>query len=331
MLELLHLLPDQFAARDNGDLLGLIAFREGDGWALDLPGIGVDIAPLPDGGTVYEAWKVAGPTTAGESGGIRYRHDENFLFGSLSLDELATTAHGTSLQNATEAAYREIFGLLDRLQFPALLRLWNYLPQINAETSGIERYRQFNIGRQDAFLACARGIQGNVPAACALGAASGRLNIAFLAARAEPVGIENPRQVSAYDYPQFYGPRSPTFSRASHTRVGDDVLLFISGTASIVGHQTLHPDDIVAQTEESMTNIEAVLSEAGRLGEPCFSAADLHYKVYVRHPHDLDAVRSEMHRLTGRPDRILYLRADVCRGDLLVEIEAFGRLPKGSA
>jgi len=324
MIELLHLTPGQVAGLSPDGVIGVIAFQHGDGWDADLPGIGVDIGPLAAGEAVYEAWRVGGTVQAGEYGAIRYRHDGHILFGSLSLDESTSPAHGSPLQTATELAYRDIFGLLDTLRYPALLRLWNYLPRINAESHGIERYRQFNIGRQDAFLACARGVSGNVPAACALGSASGRLNIAFLATRATPIGIENPRQVSAYDYPQLYGPRSPTFSRASRTRVGDDTLLFISGTASIVGHQTLHPDDIAAQTRESMANIAAVLAEANRLGEPAFSLADLHYKAYVRHASDLARVRDEMERLIGRGDRILYLRADVCRADLLVEIEAYG-------
>jgi hypothetical protein len=163
----------------------------------DAPHRRLDAAPLAGPERLYEIWRIDGlagaPLQAGDYGSVRYRHDGNLLFGSLSLEESTPSSHGSPLQTATERAYREIFGLLDALRYPALLRIWNYLPQINAETYGIERYRQFNIGRQDAFLACSRSVIGNVPAACALGANGGRLNIAFVAARAEPIGIENPR------------------------------------------------------------------------------------------------------------------------------------------
>jgi len=138
-----------------------------------------------------------------------------------------------------------------------------------------------------------------------------------------PQGIENPRQTSAYQYPQQYGPRSPTFSRASLVRLEQGEVLFVSGTASIVGHASLHPGDVVAQTRETMANIEAVLAEANRLARQTrFELADLYYKVYVRDPADLEQIRAELTRHVGDALRAVYLQADVCRQDLLLEIEA---------
>ena len=171
---------------------------------------------------------------------------------------------------------------------------------------------------------------GNVPAACALGfgqgnATHGPLTIAFLAGRDAPISIENPRQISAYQYPEQYGPRSPTFSRASLVRLGQDEVLFISGTASIVGHDTLHPADVVAQTRETMVNIEAVLAQANRqTSHAPFDVANLSYKVYIREASDLGQIRDELTRIIGGPPNAIYLQADVCRRDLLLEIEATG-------
>ena len=104
---------------------------------------------------------------------------------------------------------------------------------------GLERYRQFNIGRQDAFLDSHRGATGNVPAASAIGLAGGPLSVAFLAGATPALAVENPRQVSAYLYPADYGPRSPTFSRAVRATLSGQEALFVSGTASIVGHRTV--------------------------------------------------------------------------------------------
>ena len=56
----------------------------------------------------------------------------------------------SALHIATEQAYREIFATLDELAYPHLLRVWNYLPQINVDTHGVERYRQFNSARRNA-------------------------------------------------------------------------------------------------------------------------------------------------------------------------------------
>jgi hypothetical protein len=129
--------------------------------------------------------------------------------------------------------------------------------------------------------------------------------------------VENPRQVSAYEYPAQYGPK-PAFSRASI--LGDT--LFISGTASIVGHETVHVDDVTGQTRETLANIEALVGEANRIsGAGRFDMSTLAYKVYVRHATDLPLIQSQLHTLT----QVLYLQADICRQDLLVEIEAVGR------
>lgn len=272
-----------------------------------------------------EVWSGSGRPTQGQSETIHYRHDDEVLFGVITLPEILFQADVDKmpLQQATESAYRQVFELLDTLHYPFLFRFWNYIADINSTSFGLERYQQFNLGRQDAFLAHGRDVVGNVPAACALGSSQGPLTIAFLAGRVEPRNIENPRQVSAYQYPKQYGPSSPTFSRASLVRLAQDELLFISGTASIVGHTTLHPADVVAQASETMTNIETVLAEANRLADqPSFDLSNLHYKVYVRHPTDLLKIRTELTRHVGSEPEAVYLHADVCRQDLLLEIEA---------
>lgn len=300
---------------------------------MEVPCMCVPMQRLDAGDSICETWHGSGQLTQGQSGDIHYRHDEGVLFGVITLSEtlFEAGADKTPLQQATESAYRQVFALLDTLHYPYLFRFWNYIADINAYSFGMERYRQFNLGRQDAFLAHGRDVVGNVPAACALGLAQGPLTIAFLAGRVAPLNIENPRQISAYQYPQQYGPRSPTFSRASMVRLGQDEVLFISGTASVVGHATLHPADVVAQTRETMTNIEAVLAEANRLAnQPGFDLASLHYKVYVRHPADLAQIRAELERIVGIAPNAVYLQADVCRRDLLLEIEATAVRPSMS-
>ena len=290
---------------------------------------------LDTGDTLCEVWRGDGELTQGRWGPIHYRHDADVLFGVIVLDEaeFIADADKTLLQQATESAYHQVFTLLETLHFPYLLRFWNYIADINSASFGLERYRQFNLGRQDAFLAHGREIVGNVPAACALGfgqrdTTQAPLSIAFLAGRAAPISIENPRQISAYQYPEQYGARSPTFSRAGLVRLGQDEVLFISGTASIVGHATLHPGDVGAQTRETMTNIEAVLAEANRLTRQTrFDLASLHYKVYVRHATDVVPIRAELERIVGSALNAIYLQADVCRQDLLLEIEATAAHP----
>jgi hypothetical protein len=67
------------------------------------------------------------------------------------------------------------------------------------------------------------------------------------------------------------------------------------------------------------------VGEANRLAPDAgFRLDRLAYKVYVRHPADLAAVRATMAETLAAPLTAVFLQADVCRADLLVEIEATG-------
>ena len=108
----------------------------------------------------------------------------------------------------------------------------------------------------------------------------------------------------------------------------------VSGTASIVNAETVHKGDIVKQTEQTLTNIEKLIApenfarqgwaDAGATFE---DLARLH--VYVKRPEDYEACRAVCERRVGHVPSI-YAVADVCRPDLLVEIEgvAFSRVRK---
>lgn len=281
-------------------------------------------------GSRREVWTAAGPCRSGCDDGIAWRRSGELLYGVVDLAEadFAAAAGVPPLQAASRAAYQRIFRLLDGQGLPYLWRVWNYLADINGETHGLERYRQFNIGRQDAFLACRRDATGNVPAACALGLAGGPLAIAFLAGPSPAVPIENPRQVSAYDYPPDYGPRSPTFSRAALVYPPGREWLFISGTASIVGHRTVHPADVAGQCREALANIAAVVAEANRVarGAP-YTLGRLAYRVYVRDAADYATVHATLTPLLAGAADVVYLQADICRADLLLEIEAQASQP----
>lgn len=301
------------------DTLGLLCYGEALYDAGALPCAHVDLPLLEAGPTLCEAWRSAAPATGGARGPLRWRADGRRLFGCLRLpDAPGVLGH---LREATRAAYTAIFAALDELGYPHLVRCWNYLADINGSSGGLERYRQFNLGRHEGFALGGRAASGSVPAACALGTAGGPLVIAFLAARAAPLALENPRQLPAYDYPPDYGPQAPTFARAALLPEGDDETLLISGTASIVGHRTVHAGDAGAQTVETLANLRALLgaaNRASRYGD--YTLDELALKVYVRHRADLPAVRAALAAATSA--RCAFLLADICRADLLLEIEA---------
>ena len=278
---------------------------------------------------VHDVWSGAAGPLAHEHGCVRYTTDGHWLHGCAEIDEARFEG---GLQAASRQAYADVFTVLAGSSSPHLLRLWNHFPGMNLETGGIERYRQFNAGRQQAFTDAGRSAFEGAPAASALGTAGGPLRVYFLAGAQAPQAIENPRQVSAYRYPDRYGPRSPTFSRAALVSTGGgSQMLFISGTASIIGHETVHLGDVRRQTEESLANIAAVLQVAASRAGAAVPVQGLSCTIYLRHADDLAAVREVFERHVGvhgtaGPEAV-YLRADICRTDLLVEIEAHGVVP----
>lgn len=318
------------------DLLGVIGPRAvlSSSSAADLPVLGINTSLLAaSDSATCEVLLSRQAITSGQFGGIRYRMTDQFIFGVIELDEAMFSAEHErpSLLQASESGYRAIFQLLEQLGYSSLIRAWNYIARINVETDGIERYRQFNSGRQNAFVSDGRAITGSVPAACALGVGDGPLQIAFLASRLPMRAIENPRQVSAYHYPAQYGLRSPTFSRAALFNAGHDEVLFISGTASIVGHESVHIGDVVAQLGESLANVSSLLDQANKVRHahfPC-ELADVTYRVFVRREQDLPKIRAEFERIVGVSANAIYLLADVCRRELLVEVEGSAMLARG--
>jgi chorismate lyase / 3-hydroxybenzoate synthase len=278
--------------------------------------------------TMQELWHSSKPVQLAQWAGVTYRHDGDILIGVIEIDEGECVADAADvaiapLQQASEQAYRKLFEVLDHTGYHHLWRAWNYMANINGVSDGLERYRQFNLGRQQGFMHSKRSVTGNVPAACAIGVSHGPLSVMFLAGREPTEPFENPRQIAAYDYPAQYGPRSPTFSRASLAKLRDQELLMLSGTASIVGHQTLHKDDVQQQTFETLSNIEAVIQAANlrRKATRAYCLNDFVLRVYVRHQHDFPLVHQLLSARLGSAPSPQYLQADICRTDLAVEIE----------
>lgn len=261
---------------------------------------------------------------AGRCGNVRWRGDGHWLFGALEFEE---SVGRDDLAALAMRGYRDVFRTLEEAGCPHLLRLWNSLPGINACGGGIERYRQFNAGRQQAFLDARYAAFEGAPAASALGTREGPFCVRFLAGRTPPVAIENPRQVSAYHYPRDYGPKSPTFSRAALVEAGGgQVALLVSGTASIVGHASVHAGDVEAQTRETLANLHAVIAAAHARTSARFELRDAHCTVYVRHAAQAAEVRRVLEHALGAHSTAahgaVYLQGDICRSELLVEIEA---------
>lgn len=226
------------------------------------------------------------------------------------------------IETAAAEAYARLIATVRPSAHPYLLRIWNFFADINAGEGDGERYRRFCVGR-------ARAVDGMFndppPAATAIGAdgVPGRLQVVALCARGPAIALENPRQTPAWRYPREHGPVSPGFSRGAVLDADTATpRLLASGTASITSHQSRHVGDLPAQLHESLANLEALLAEGeARTGRRFALAGCESLRVYLRREADLAAAQATMAGSGIPADRIAWLRGDVCRRELDVELE----------
>lgn len=290
------------------DVLALIGFGAGAVDVDDPRVFNVGLQPLQP--APLEVWRGGAPAHHGRDGDLRWSGNGDHLFFAIEVDE---AAHG-GIAAAAEYAYRKCIAFVAASDTPHLLRLWNYFDAINEGAGDDERYRLFCDGR-------AVGMQANAlarfPAATAIGRQDGIrvLQVYGLAGRDPGLAIENPRQVSAWRYPRQYGPTAPSFARGMLTTASQ---LLISGTAAVVGHASRHEDDLEAQIEETLANLDALLS--GSSGNRTLGPQSC-LKAYLRRATDAAFVEKVLRARVPSADQLLLLAGDICRSELLVEID----------
>lgn len=264
-------------------------------------------------GVIHELWKSNDqPVVSGVSGLCHWAESGGFLFTSIWLSE----AECEDLETATEKAYVELLAFIGQTEQPNLLRFWNYIPKINKGEGDAENYKLFCNGRLKAFY------DSNIknedfPAATGIGHLTSGMTIYAISSEHEGQHHMNSRQQNAYHYPRQYGISSPSFARATSVEYPQGRCLFISGTASIIGHQTLHHGDVAAQLQITKENMIHLMDKAKFTQESIQTM-----KVYVRHEPDIAAAKAVLDKDFPNITKIFTI-ADICRSDLLVEVECF--------
>ncbi len=241
--------------------------------------------------------------------GVTVRFCEEVAYFEVRQDDVV------DLSSVAEMAYQKVFRLMEQLPDYQLLRIWNYVPRILEGADEQERYRLFNAGRFAAWQE--RGPKDEAgapvyPAATGIGAYAGPLVVQVLLTRQSVRHVQNYRQVPAATYSGKFGKLPPVFARGSLC----SGQLIISGTASVLGEETVH-ETAKEQAEETLRNLKALCS-LKNLGACSFEIADLHtIRVYVRKGEDLAEIKQVLVGL----DHPIYLRDEICRPGLLLEIE----------
>lgn len=295
---------------ERSDTLAVLDFDGKGGGTVDPRHLRVPLPPL-SAAAPRECWTVGATVVTGSDGDLRWAVGGGWRFIAIAIDE----ARFGGIEGASEHAYALLLAHVAECPERQLLRIWNYLDAINAGEGDHERYRLFCNGRARSLAAQS---VTRYSAATAIGhrGSRGLLQVYALCAATPGHMLENPRQVSAWQYPRQYGPTAPSFARA--TRL-PNAALAISGTAAVIGHASHHFDDVVAQADEAFANLATLLERAQ------LAAFDAHspLKVYVRNAGDVAAVEAALSRhLDPSVPRVL-LQGDICRSELLVEIDGW--------
>ena len=276
---------------------------------------GLELALPPLGGGPFaEVWSSDRIAGRGASGGFRWVRFGGRLFAWAVFGE------DGDLAAASRRACAELLALARAQGCPRLVRVWNHLPNLARDG----RYQAFCAGRRRAMTEDAAALAAPLPAATTTGSSAPGLAVLALTAARAPRALDNPRQTPPPDYPEALGPRGPSFSRGAWHADGDAGALFLSGTASIVGHATRHPGDAAAQAREALRNHAAVVEQARLAGLAAPERAqDLPFqKVYLADPADLPAARAALDRALGAAAPRRFLRSGLCRASLRLELES---------
>jgi enamine deaminase RidA (YjgF/YER057c/UK114 family) len=246
------------------------------------------------------------------------------LLGLADVGRRAARRFAAGPAEETDATIAAAVALLEAegYSFRDVARTWFYLRDI------LDWYGPFNAVRNEAFRRLGltgRNGHGAIPASTGIegrNARGGWCTLDLIAARPRPgerfemERLHNRKQNEATEY-------GSAFARGVALTLGDCRYYFVSGTASIDDNgATVHLGDFDAQTEHTLTAVSALLEDAGA------SLPDVRQATaFLKNPCDQRAFDRIADRvgLSGVP--MVTTVADVCRDDLLFEIDATAVVP----
>lgn len=265
---------------------------------------------------------------------VELRDADEFALTSAWLAD-AVSLDAEALERRVADVYAAIARKIATLTANRPVRLWNHIPSIHQRMDARrDRYMVFNAGRYGAFAEWYGGPQAfgrEVATASGVGHDGRDLVVHCLTARAAGVAVENPRQIAPHRYSSKYGPLPPCFARAAILEPSG--LILVGGTASIRGEASLHGGSLPLQLCETLTNLASVIAAAhakagvsAARGDDEWLARYREARVYYPRAADGEALAAMTREAFGDGCRIEMRRADLCRAELLVEIEGVASL-----
>lgn len=286
------------------------------------------------GGKLVDVWVSDGDgeVIEGKEGIISYRISEEGIYGLIEHN--LATIDGRLMEEITYSTYMDIFRFIKTKGYK-LVRMWNYIPSIikDLEISApdIEIYRCFNSGRYKAFFKNYGEDRSKweIPAASGVGSNEQIFKVEFFASNTEIYYIENRVQIPAYQYSLKYGKLPPVFSRGVIWKFKDDTILLASGTASILGEESVYIDNVKNQVIQSLQNLQTLASETNLQQQGISLSLTLEnlvlLRVYYKYESDIELIESEIKKNIPLTCKVSLVKAEICRSNLSVEIEGVYR------
>ena len=263
--------------------------------------------------------------TYGETGETSYVVLRSDVGRFLFTGDFRGNSLDLSIARQAEQAFQQLEETLRVTGFPlhSIVRQWNYIEGITAFAGDNQHYQAFNNVRS-AHYAQTQWPTG-YPAATGIGTHLGGVSIAVDAAvlnlsDAFATPIDNRLQVAAHAYSEEVlevanqQKTTPKFERAKCLTCGKERLIYVSGTAAIRGEESLKQEGLARQLAVTMENIQELIG----------SAPLSYLRVYLKCPADYaEAARLLTNYALAIP--ITFMWADVCREELLIEIEGLAK------
>lgn len=241
------------------------------------------------------------------------------------------------LKKNTAEQSLEIFACVEKLlqtegfSINSIVRQWNYIERITDIDGNIQNYQAFNDARSSLYekTAWPRGY----PAATGIGTQVGGVLVDFDAVDFASesgfmLALDNKLQVPAHQYSKEVlisdkkTKTTPKFERAKYLSCVGSGLVYISGTAAIRGEKSLE-NNLKAQLKTTVENIRWLISDENKSFVSASKGAKAKFvllRVYLKDRAYVKEAKEFMESYNLNIP-IAYLLADICREELLVEIE----------
>ena len=270
---------------------------------------------------------------------IEYNETKEVFAGGLSS---SLVSDSYCPLNFSRNAFKLMENILEaeQLSFSDIVRQWNYVEGIlekQTQNDGVrQNYQIFNDVRSVYYAKS--DFNNGYPAATGIGMSTGGIILDFIALKPNNsvniIPIKNPRQIDAHQYSEevlvgkpieeITQKTSPKFERAKFTSISNIGQIYVSGTAAILGQKSESAQAIKEQTVTTIENIENLISQSNLYDHDIKANSRplklTYLRAYIKDEKDVEIVKDICEKYY--PDLpAVYLISDICRDDLLVELE----------